>query len=301
MQYFNNTLRILLLLLAVALSVVRTGNAMEPASERIKSSMTAEEKQPANSYDSLDSLFSRYQPYLANIGAYKPIYFLVGADPSESRFQISLQYQLFNEENKLAVKHPWLTGVHLAYTQASIWDLKSDSAPFEDTSYEPEAFFLSKNIGSRPQWLKGLFFQTGLQHESNGRGGELSRSTNYFYFRPIAIFYNETNRLGLQVAPKVWGYFGNNDDTNPDLDDYRGYFELELKAGRAESFVFGSTVRWAAEGPSVQLDMTYPLDLLFFSDFEMYLQLQYANTLAETLLDYRKRTEAFRVGFAIVR
>ncbi len=158
MQYFNNTLRILLLLLAVALSVVRTGNAMEPASERIKSSMTAEEKQPANSYDSLDSLFSRYQPYLANIGAYKPIYFLVGADPSESRFQISLQYQLFNEENKLAVKHPWLTGVHLAYTQASIWDLKSDSAPFEDTSYEPEAFFLSKNIGSRSQWLKGLFF-----------------------------------------------------------------------------------------------------------------------------------------------
>ncbi len=129
----------------------------------------------------------------------------------------------------------------------------------------------------------------------------MSRSTNYFYFRPIAIFYNETNRLGLQVAPKVWGYFGNNDDTNPDLDDYRGYFELELKAGRAESFVFGSTVRWAAEGPSVQLDMTYPLDLLFFSDFEMYLQLQYANTLAETLLDYRKRTEAFRVGFAIVR
>lgn len=293
--------RLLFLLLVFYLFVVRTAPAVETALETTPETTDVTEDQPPGAYDSLDSLFSLYQPYLENIGAYKPIYFLVGADPAKSKFQISLKYQLFNKDSTLSVNQPWLTGIHLAYTQTSIWDLKSDSAPFEDTSYEPEVFFLSKNIDSRPQWLKGLFFQTGLQHESNGRGGELSRSTNYFYFRPIAILYDETTQLGLQVSSKVWAYFKNEDENNPDLDDYRGYFELELKAGKAENLVFGSRIRWAKEGPSVQLDLTYPLDLLFFRNLDIYFQLQYVNALAETLLDYHKRTDAFRIGFAIVR
>jgi hypothetical protein len=39
-------------------------------------------------YDTKDSMFSLYQPYLENISAYKPIYFLIGAEPWESKFQM---------------------------------------------------------------------------------------------------------------------------------------------------------------------------------------------------------------------
>ena len=45
------------------------------------------------------------------------------------------------------------------------------SAPFEDTSYKPELFFISPNLKNRPSWMHGLFFQTGFKHESNGLGG----------------------------------------------------------------------------------------------------------------------------------
>ncbi|MFC1829335.1 phospholipase A [Thermodesulfobacteriota bacterium] len=260
----------------------------------------AETAEPSKDQAALESLFTLYQPYLANLSVYEPMYFLVGTDPTQSKFQLSFKYRLFNPKGAPAEKYSWLNGVHFGYTQTSFWDLKSESAPFKDTSYKPELFFLSPDIDRRPSWMKGFFVQTGFQHESNGRGGDFSRSTNFLYAKPIFIFYDKKRRLGLQVAPKIWAYIHNDEETNPDLDDYRGYFELDTKLGMPDNFMLGSYFRWADEGASIQLDLTYPVHRFPFSTFDFYLQAQYASALAESLLDYRKRTEAFRLGFAIV-
>ena len=256
---------------------------------------------PKPSDVSLESLFALYQPYVSNFAAYEPIYFLVGADPEESKFQISFKYRFFNDDNPLAVEYPWVKGLHLGYTQTSFWDLASDSAPFEDTSYKPELFYLSSNIAQRPFWLKGLFFQTGIQHESNGRGGDYSRSTNIFYIKPMFILYGDASRLGFQLAPRIWTYVNNDDDTNPDFADYRGFFDLELRFGKAGGPVLGSNFRWADKGASVQADFTYPLNHYFLRNLDLYLQAQYVNALAEDLIDYQKRRQTFRLGIAIVR
>lgn len=256
---------------------------------------------PENHYTDLDSLFTLYQPYLANIAAYEPMFFLVGTDPEKSKFQVSLKYRFLNPQSEFAERHPWVEGFHLGYTQTSFWDLESSSAPFEDTSYKPELFWLSRNLVSGRSMVRGLFLQSGFQHESNGRGGDLSRSTNYIYLKPVFIFYSESSRYGLQVAPKVWAYVNNDNDTNPDLDDYRGYFDLEVKLGRADSFVLGSSFRWAREGASIRLDLTYPLHRFLFNALDIYLHAQYTDALAESLIDYRDRTHAFRLGFSIVR
>ncbi len=242
-----------------------------------------------------------YQPYLVNLWAYNPMYFLVGTDPKNSKFQVSFKYRFFNPEGSLAEKLPWISGLHFAYTQTSFWDLKSDSQPFEDTSYKPEFFLVTPNIRTSIPGSKGFFLQSGFQHESNGRGGDLSRSTNFLYLKPMFIFYDKATQLGLYAAPKVWAYVANSDDTNPDLSDYRGYFDLELKFGKADSFVLDSHLGWAKKGGSLQLDLTYPLDKLFFDNFDLYFQVQYVNALAESLLDYRQRTRAFRLGFALIR
>lgn len=256
---------------------------------------------PENHYLDLDSFFTLYQPYLVNIALYEPMYFLVGTDPEKSKFQVSFKYRFFSPQSVLAGKHPWIKGFHLGYTQTAFWDLESDSAPFEDTSYKPELFWLSRNLVSGESGVRGLFLQSGFQHESNGRGSDLSRSTNTIYLKPVFIFYSESSRYGLQVAPKVWAYVNNDDDTNPDLDDYRGYFDLEVKLGRADSFVLGSSFRWAREGASIQLDLTYPLHRFLFDAVDIYLHAQYTDALAESLIDYRDRTHAFRLGFSIVR
>lgn len=264
--------------------------------------LAPKEKAPGDSrYATLDSLFTLYQPYLGNIAAYEPMYFLVGTDPEKSKFQISFKYRFFNPESDFAASHLWVKGFHFGYTQTTFWNLNSSSAPFEDTSYKPELFWISRNLVSSDSSVKGLFLQSGFQHESNGRGGDTSRSTNFIYFQPVIVFFSDSSQYGLQVVPKIWAYANNDDDTNPDLADYRGYFDLDVKLGKAESFVFGSAFRWAREGASIQLDLTYPLHRFFFNSLDIYLHAQYTDALAESLIDYQNRTHAFRLGFSIVR
>lgn len=271
------------------------------AETRAPDDSAAEKNSGSEDFQTLDSLFSLYQPYLEDISAYRPMYFLAGTDPEESKFQISLKYRFFTPGTEIAEEYPWSKNFYLAYTQASLWDLEAASQPFKDTSYKPELFFLSPGIYSGGPGISRLFVQTGYRHESNGRGDQYSRSTNYAYIRPIFIFYDQRSRLGIQVAPSAWAYLGNDDDTNPDLHRYRGYFDLGIKVGRADALVLESHIRWAAEGGSVQLDATYPLDRVLPAGIDIYLHAQYVNTLAESLLDYRERTRALRLGISIVR
>ncbi|MFO7931923.1 MAG: phospholipase A [Desulfosalsimonas sp.] len=258
-------------------------------------------KENSGGFRTQESLFSLYQPYVENISAYKPMYFLIGADPEESKFQVSLKYRLLSPDKQITEKYPWIKNFFLAYTQTSFWDLDSASQPFKDTSYKPELFFLSGDILNYGPGVSRLFVQTGFKHESNGRDGPSSRSTNFAYFRPSFIYFHRETQLGVQVSAGAWTYVGNHDDTNPDIDKYRGYFDLEIKAGRAQGLVLTTNLRWAEKGGSLQADATYPLHRILPFNLDIYLQAQYVNALAESLLNYRERTRAFRLGISIVR
>lgn len=249
----------------------------------------------------LSGLETLYQAYSANFSAYQPTYFLVGTDPAKSKFQISFKYRLFNPSGSLSRKFTWLDGFHLGYTQTSYWDLAAASAPFEDTSYKPELFYVTRNIPLRPDWLDGFVIQAGMQHESNGRGGEFSRSTNYGYVKPMFIYYHQSSQLGVMLSPRFLVYYNNDNDTNPDFADYRGYVELETGFGKANSFMARTNLRFAKEGTSVQTDLTYPIHRLLGDNLDLYFQVQYSNALAESLINYRDRVEALRIGFSLVR
>jgi hypothetical protein len=41
--------------------------------------------------------------------------------------------------------------------------------------------------------------------------------------------------------------------------------------------------------------------MFFFEDLGFYFHVQYANALAETLLNYEERTEAIRFGLSMIR
>ena len=271
------------------------------AAREEKPAPTETDREDLTDLHNLDSFTSVYQPYVKNISYYQPMYFLVGIDPEESKFQFSFKYRFFDPENSLAKNHPWMKGIHFAYTQTSFWDLASSSKPFEDTSYKPELFYMTDNIPTGINWLKGCFVQGGVQHESNGRGGEDSRSTNFIYLEPSFVFMNKKELIGLKISPRVWLYTGNDDETNPDIADYRGYFDLRLTFGKADHLIFDTHVRWAKAGASAAVAATYPLHRLFENSIELYLQVEYVNTLAESLLNYDDRNEAVRIGFAIVR
>ncbi len=155
---------------------------------------------------SAEKIFARHQPYLDNFSAYKPMYFLIGSETDKSKFQLSFKYKFLNPKGGLVKEYKWLNGLYLGYTQTSFWDLKSESAPFRDTSYKPELFFISPNVMSSQSWLNGLFLQTGFQHESNGRDGNDSRSTNFLYTKSVFTFHNSRTRYFLEISPKIWAY-----------------------------------------------------------------------------------------------
>lgn len=273
--------------------------AAEASETETIESDTAEGLSPR--YPNFDSMFTLYQPYLDHVSAYQPMYFLVGIDPEKSKFQFSFKYRLMKQDSSLAERFRFMEGFHFAYTQTSYWDLKSSSLPFKDTGYKPELFHISPNIDIGLSPRSGLFLQTGIQHESNGRGGDDSRNTNFLYANPLYVFYNEKTTFGFMISPRAWVYVANNEDTNDDLPNYRGYFDLELKCGLAESLVVGTHLGWAQKGGSLQIDATYPLNLISAGISGLYLHVQYTNSLAESLLHYEKRTKALRIGVSIVR
>lgn len=247
-----------------------------------------------------DDLFNLYQPYIDNISGYKPVYFLVGANPENTKLQISMKYRFVNPDMAFAQKYPWIRGFHIAYTQSSFWNLRGESKPFKDTSYKPEFFFLSRNLFSGKK-ASHWFVQAGAEHESNGQAGETSRSTNYIYIRPIYVYFQENSAVGFQIAPKIWTYHANSDSTNPDIHKYRGYFDLECKIGQANHLVLETHWRWAEKGHSVSMDLSYPLDRLIRWNPQLYLHVQYVNALGESLLRYTEKSEAFRIGISVIR
>ena len=140
----------------------------------------------------------------------------------------------------------------------------------------------------------------GLQHESNGKGGIDSRSTNYLYIKPI-MGIHLTGPYHLKVAPQIFTYIYNEDENNGDLDDFRGYVELELGIFDPAGIALNSHLWWASKGPTVQLDLSYPMTRLLKRSLNFYLQAQYFSGYAETLIRYNKHENAFRLGLAIVR
>jgi outer membrane phospholipase A len=237
-----------------------------------------------------------------HISGYEPFYFIAGTESPNAKFQISFKYQLLNRHGYLAENYPSLERFYVAYTQTSLWDWNAPSAPFFDSSYKPEFLYAWEKIvgGEKADWFR-LDMQVGLQHESNGKGGSDSRSLNIGYVRPTLIF-GEENSLQLTLQPRAWFYVGDLDD-NPDLPEYRGYADLRAIVGWRRGLQLSATGRIGdiAEHGSLQLDLTYPMMRIFYSNFSVYLHAQYFTGYGESLLRYNERSSVFRVGFSMYR
>lgn len=80
-------------------------------------------------------------------------------------FQIPIVRDLLNDSS---------LSLNAAYTQLSYWQFYVRSQYFRETDYEPE-LFLSKKLANDQQ------VDLGVDHQSNGRGGDLERSWNRAY------------------------------------------------------------------------------------------------------------------------
>src|ERR1051325_6325427 len=189
-----------------------------------------------------------------------PMYFIVGEHHGwTARFQLSFKYRLFDLGTGFGREQPWLTGFYLGYTQNSIWDLSSQSKPFRDTSYRPQLFWKWDRADEKT-FIDSVRF--GLEHESNGGDAANSRSINTVFIRP-EWHHSFANRHEMQFMPKFYSYLEK--DENPDIAQYRGYADWQLRYDAAGEWVTTLIGCYGTSGKgSFQVDVSKRLrDLRF--------------------------------------
>lgn len=209
------------------------------------------------------------------------------ADDTEAQFQVSIKVPLLvNLFEKV--------DVFAAYTNHSFWQVYNDSsAPFRETNHEPEAW-----VQFRPEWelfgFKNPANMFGIVHQSNGRGGVLSRSWN----RLFANFVVERGNFAFNFKPWYRIPEDSVDDDNPDITDYLGHYEMRAAYKWREN-VFSAMSRNNIESSfrrgAVELSWSFPLwNYPYLKGY-----IQYFNGYGESLIDYNQHVNKIGFGFAI--
>jgi phospholipase A1/A2 len=207
----------------------------------------------------------------------------------EVEFQLSLKFRPLR--GRLGQR----TELWLAYTQQSHWQLYGNSSPFRETNYEPEAF-LTIPIESTREMLgfKWRGVNVGIVHQSNGRGGTLSRSWNRLY----AQFGFDRDNFALLVKP--WWRIPESEDDNPDISNYVGRAEVIAvykpdKEGHTLSLVARNNLRASHNRGSVEAQWSFPV--VGLRTLRLYTKL--FSGYGETLIDYNFRQTTWSLGFLL--
>lgn len=239
--------------------------------------------------------------FVGHFSPYDPTYFVAGPADPLVKFQFSFKYRIFNPASPLG-KVPVIGQLHFAYTQLSLWQLDKPSSPFFDTNYQPELFYSDEDV----KWLtipgvRPLGLQAGFGHDSNGQSGDTSRQVNLLFVRPILNF-GDPDGFHFYVALKAYVYVGTVSE-NPDIARFRGYCDLRAVVGWRYGVELSALARWGShyDRGAVTVDLTYPLRDLLYKNVDLYLDAQYFTGYGESLVEYNRRTDAFRIGIGLVR
>lgn len=240
---------------------------------------------------------TEFERFRSAFSAYKPVYFSVGTRGlTTARFQISAKYRLLSPRGG---PDTWHDDFYLGYTQTSLWDLESESKPFIDTTFNPSVFWFSDDIWKSDSQNMRFGMNTGVEHNSNGKDGEDSRSLNDGYIEP-RFHYRFDGGSTLTFAPKVKAYFAVAQE-NSDYSDYAGHVDWQLRWAQDNGAVVSALYRQGDQKRrTTQLDFAWPLRRTFLN-WNGYLHLQYFNGYGETLLGYNQRNESqFRIGLSLI-
>lgn len=243
------------------------------------------------------SAVSPFQYFRNAISAYEPIYFAVGRNGgATARFQLSFKYRPFSPVDP---EHPrFINDWYLGYTQRALWDLHSSSIPFVDVTYNPSLFWAREALWQSRDHRRWLGLNTGAEHQSNGKGGQDSRSLNDLYVQP-----EFNTRIGndstLSFKPRFKYYVAT--DHNMGYPDTMGYVDWKLAWTQDYGLGLSTLYRRGTHGRNTtQIEASWPLQRTFLH-MNGYLYLQYFQGYGETLLGYNEKSgPKLRLGIALV-
>lgn len=229
---------------------------------------------------------------------HEPMFAVAGAGvDANAQIQLSFRLRLYEPADRTSRRV--LDNLYVGYTQAAFWDLTADSKPFLDIRYVPSLFYFVPAT----DWRVGgnaVGLAAGIEHESNGRDGDESRSLDTLFVRPYFTFGDPAD-FHWTFSPKLYAYLEKSE--NPDIQKYRGYGDYRFTYGKNSDWQVAWTLRKGTRSSAFSSDLqaTWPLNRMF-PGLAGYLMAQYFAGYGETLLDYNRREPwTVRVGYAIWR
>jgi phospholipase A1 len=260
------------------------------------------------------SLAEEWAPSDERLHNYKQMYFLFysrSSRPNDAPTspnpdnQVPASYPLDNEEMKfqISVKGRMLgegrNTLWFGYTQLSFWQFfdKVHSQPFRENNFEPEVIF-SHRLEDQAQDsdFAPSFVNLGLVHQSNGQVLPRSRAWNRVYIQ-AGLEHDFGGERKLAMLPRLWKRLGGggSDDDNPDITDYLGHGDLEIRYRHNDYAVLSALVRIR----SFQLDLAVSSKLVTSLLHSTNLHLQYFDGYGESLIDYNQRHHTLGVGISM--
>ncbi|WP_308366414.1 MULTISPECIES: phospholipase A [unclassified Microbulbifer] len=209
-------------------------------------------------------------------------------DPVEIQFQLSVQVPVWRGFLGQA------SFMSLAYTNRSFWQAynSDDSSPFRETNHEPELIMTWLN-----DWqllgFRNVANQLAVNHQSNGRSGDFSRSWNRIY----AHFIFERDSYFLSFKPWYRIPEDPEEDDNPDIEAYLGHFELRggyRGPTHSVTMMLRNNLRSDNRG-AVELNWGFPIG----NRVRGYVK--YFNGYGESLIDYDETVQTLGVGIELAQ
>ena len=210
----------------------------------------------------------------------------------EAKFQLSLKVPL--NYKSMFIEGD---GLYMGFTLQAWWQIYASniSKPFRETNYQPELFYLAplpwKPFGGNTGFI------LGIEHQSNGRGQNLSRSWN----RVFGHFLFEKNEFAMSIKPWVRLSEENkeypldpNGDDNPDIEDFMGNFELGMVYKWNDfELSFKGRQNFETHYGAAEFGLTFPL----WGKLRGYATA--FNGYGESLIDYNYSQTRFGIGISL--
>lgn len=243
---------------------------------------------PTIDVDSMRRAFDN-RPYF---GLYKDNYFVfgtsIGHEPTVRNSNIKFQISFSQRLTKSVL--PGHTYLYLFYSQKCFWNVLEESMPMTDLNFNP-GFGIAKPLFVKDRFIGELKLM--VEHESNGRDGDNSRSWN-----KISLASNIVVDPHLIVHAKAWIPIIDGQN-NKDILDYCGIYQMGMTLNSTNKKFGMSTLLTKRRGWDLNYNVQVELSYRFNNNQNQYFFLQYYNGYGEGLLEYNKHHSQLRAGIVI--
>lgn len=196
---------------------------------------------------------------------------------SEFKGQISVGLPVF--KNLLGDEKKSLD---VTFTETVFWQFYAESQYFRSTDTEINTFY-------KYHFFRNWLFHAGLDHQSNGKGGQLERSWN----RIISMLQFSGEKFFLQT--EAWGLIfqsQSSDLHNSDIEKYLGHDRVIL-AYKVNPVTFSfslQNIERVSEYGSFRFSVSVPMN------DHLNLYMEYFNGYGQSLLEYNHLTQGAGIG-----